>query len=105
QTDRPATTDVSPLSLHDALPLYPPGGSRTVALAAAERVNAAPERTVIIGRTGTSRHYGGFAFVAGVDDFAEAVVRDRYRTVSARSEEHTSELQSRENLVCRLPLE
>ncbi|MGV0653637.1 trehalose-phosphatase [Mycolicibacterium thermoresistibile] len=63
----------------------PPGGSRTVALAAAERVNAAPERTVIIGRTGTSRHYGGFAFVAGVDDFAEAVVRDRYRTVSALS--------------------
>src|SRR5690606_12291709 len=63
----------------------PPGGSRTVALAAAERVNAAPERTVIIGRAGTSRHYGGFAFVAGVDDFAEAVVRDRYRTVSALS--------------------
>src|SRR5690606_40793435 len=30
---------------------------------------------------------------------------DHVRGVLARSEEHTSELQSRENLVCRLPLE
>src|SRR5690606_41159489 len=30
---------------------------------------------------------------------------DRRRTRSRRSEEHTSELQSRENLVCRLLLE
>src|SRR5271165_7238669 len=29
----------------------------------------------------------------------------RYRSRPARSEEHTSELQSRENLVCRLLLE
>src|SRR5690606_40839987 len=31
--------------------------------------------------------------------------RSRPRRCSARSEEHTSELQSRENLVCRLLLE
>src|SRR5690606_40671148 len=31
--------------------------------------------------------------------------RARRRLTRARSEEHTSELQSRENLVCRLPLE
>src|SRR5690606_41028369 len=30
---------------------------------------------------------------------------DRLRSVLVRSEEHTSELQSRENLVCRLMLE
>src|SRR5690606_41657540 len=30
---------------------------------------------------------------------------DLFRTAHARSEEHTSELQSRENLVCRLLLE
>src|SRR5690606_40234939 len=30
---------------------------------------------------------------------------DRFMVVAARSEEHTSELQSRENLVCRLLLE
>src|SRR5690606_22047766 len=32
-------------------------------------------------------------------------MRDVVRASSARSEEHTSELQSRENLVCRLLLE
>src|SRR5690606_41855783 len=34
-----------------------------------------------------------------------ALCRRRHRQQSARSEEHTSELQSRENLVCRLLLE
>src|SRR5690606_41673724 len=32
-------------------------------------------------------------------------VRNRHRVSTARSEEHTSELQSRENIVCRLLLE
>src|SRR5207302_4371708 len=37
---------------------------------------------------------------------AEALpARYRHRSVVVRSEEHTSELQSRENLVCRLLLE
>src|SRR5690606_41321454 len=31
--------------------------------------------------------------------------KDNFRFVATRSEEHTSELQSRENLVCRLLLE
>src|SRR5690606_40995853 len=43
----------------------------------------------------------------GVDGHAAAARRDRADRVqrAARSEEHTSELQSRENLVCRLLLE
>src|SRR5690606_39800252 len=32
-------------------------------------------------------------------------VSDKLKVIEARSEEHTSELQSRENLVCRLLLE
>src|SRR5215475_16105153 len=36
---------------------------------------------------------------------APMTLRDRALTPQARSEEHTSELQSRENLVCRLLLE
>src|SRR5690606_40517769 len=36
---------------------------------------------------------------------AAATGRDRVGTGGVRSEEHTSELQSRENLVCRLLLE
>src|SRR5690606_42051381 len=35
----------------------------------------------------------------------ESVVLSEDVTPAGRSEEHTSELQSRENLVCRLPLE
>src|SRR5690606_39694285 len=34
-----------------------------------------------------------------------AILGDRIRMTDLRSEEHTSELQSRENLVCRLLLE
>src|SRR5690606_40612746 len=36
----------------------------------------------------------------GIDAFA--VIRDAMKRQDKRSEEHTSELQSRENLVCRL---
>src|SRR5690606_41951850 len=59
----------------------------------------APERRDL-GGVGDDR--GGEAVVEHVDDGeADAVHRDR----ALRSEEHTSELQSRENLVCRLLLE
>src|SRR5207342_3971826 len=59
-----ATTDIYPLSLHDALPI-PPG-----------------------------------------DDTHVTIPKDEPRdTIPVRSEEHTSELQSREKLVCRLLLE
>src|SRR5258707_15651433 len=71
-----ATTEIYPLSLHDALPIYilagepVPGQQRFVQLA------------------------GGTA--------GDAL--DPHR-VEERSEEHTSELQSRQYLVCRLLLE
>src|SRR5437870_11544509 len=47
------------------------------------------------------------AFAAGVPIALHFFFRSRYRTVpwAARSEEHTSELQSRGHLVCRLLLE
>src|SRR5690606_41331041 len=40
-----------------------------------------------------------------VEAYAETVTRDRSYEATMRSEEHTSELQSRENLVCRLLLD
>src|SRR5690606_40796799 len=43
------------------------------------------------------------AFMYG--SWSEAVVKDDTKGLLVRSEEHTSELQSRENLVCRLLLE
>src|SRR3712207_8707775 len=36
---------------------------------------------------------------------ATTKISDRYKQIQARSEEHTSELQSRQYLVCRLLLE
>src|SRR5690606_41430260 len=95
---------LSPLSLHDALPIsgetlgpyLHPRGRRTLRrhlAAAGVRVVEGPGATVI-----------------SVAPDAVALA-DRRRLTSAvtvwtagfgRSEEHTSELQSRENLVCRL---
>src|SRR3712207_8440917 len=62
--------------------------------AAAERAGAANQRYV-------RRLYGTDAMVARVAEVYDALLRDR----QGRSEEHTSELQSRQYLVCRLLLE
>src|SRR2546421_8861371 len=69
-----ATTEIYTLSLHDALPIF-------------ERVRA----DQVADRGGVGRR--AFRKPAGV--------RQEMRT---RSEEHTSELQSRSDLVCRLLL-
>src|SRR2546422_2406289 len=75
-----ATTEIYTLSLHDALPISPSHGVR-----AAVRV-ARPARGV-----------------AGVSGYV-ARAGARGAGVHLRSEEHTSELQSRLHLVCRLLL-
>src|SRR5690606_41896365 len=78
----PATTEIYTLSLHDALPIY-------------------LDRHALEARDRAAR----------IDPL---VAQDAFRIVrreigvdprEERSEEHTSELQSRENLVCRLLLE
>src|SRR2546430_16892308 len=74
-----ATTEIYTLSLHDALPISDsPSRSRSTAASMAGR------------RPATRR---------GVNT---EEIRERMRP---RSEEHTSELQSQSNLVCRLLLE
>src|SRR5690606_41310364 len=101
--NHPATTDIYTLSLHDALPIstdQPLAGRLKVILdnireivqttnptvSALEKVfvNTNPASTLLLGQA------RGAAMCALAD---------------SRSEEHTSELQSRENLVCRLLLE
>src|SRR2546428_9572257 len=67
-----ATTEIYPLSLHDALPIW-----------------LTPDERVVVGRLRT----------AMVETIGCA------RVLIQRSEEHTSELQSRSDLVCRLLLE
>src|SRR5215469_18824813 len=70
-----ATTEIYTLSLHDALPIWP-----------------ASERAI------------GACVPAAVSLLCAALPAIRRRLL-ARSEEHTSELQSRRDLVCRLLLE
>src|SRR5436309_6251447 len=81
-----ATTAIYTLSLHDALPI---STSTTAPMTCATR----PTR--LLGCADAL----GLPVAAGL---GAAFLRD---LVGARSEEHTSELQSRENIVCRLLLE
>src|SRR3989442_5712176 len=75
-----ATTEIYTLSLHDALPIF-------------------------AGRGPPSDH----DILARADRFAERLCLPRFNDpgghIVVRSEEHTSELQSRPHLVCRLLLE
>src|SRR2546430_13197043 len=71
-----ATPEIYPLSLHDALPIFTTGRLRM--------------------RAGRLR--------LPIPGVFQVAVRATERAVS-RSEEHTSELQSQSNLVCRLLLE
>src|SRR5438445_7829417 len=78
---RPAITEIYTLSLHDALPIYWANASRMRNCSAAPGTTImAPATSTITARAATTRTCG-------------------------RSEEHTSELQSRQYLVCRLLLE
>src|SRR5690606_41994965 len=86
----PATSEISTLSLHDALPICR-GRPATISamLTVKSSLRAMNSRVPSSGSTSQN----GPAFTSGRSPAA------------ARSEEHTSELQSRENLVCRLLLE
>src|SRR3712207_8213801 len=77
-----ATTEIYTLSLHDALPIFVLGGE------AGDR-----DLLEVVGAGEVAER------VVGGDDLAPLAV------AQARSEEHTSELQSRQYLVCRLLLE
>src|SRR5438046_4393862 len=84
--DHPAPAQTSTLSLHDALPI-----SACTVRAAARRARRARRWR---GPRTTARRRG-----------APGDRRARGRGTARRSEEHTSELQSLTNLVCRLLLE
>src|SRR5262249_59984452 len=78
-----ATSEIYTLSLHDALPIYSPDSRQRV---------------------------GGWALMVGtISQWHRGFQRLSFQAQNvlsmARSEEHTSELQSLTNLVCRLLLE
>src|SRR5690606_41918695 len=80
-----STTEIYTLSLHDALPISAPTRHRQ------------RHRRADLGATAGGR-------VALADGLVPPQ-QPAQQVVALRSEEHTSELQSRENLVCRLLLE
>src|SRR5690606_40855027 len=100
----PASPAIYTLSLHDALPISrrsptpastPPGSTAPTCPRPRSTVPAWPRRTPSCSTT--RRRPPGRPGAPTAGERAECPVR--------RSEEHTSELQSRENLVCRLLLE
>src|SRR3712207_8746217 len=80
-----ATTEIYTLSLHDALPIY-----------------LDPDRTGGWGAEVVGQHIEGEVGERPGDRHGACPTG---RHVDVRSEEHTSELQSRQYLVCRLLLE
>src|SRR5438445_4220762 len=78
-----ATTEIYTLSLHDALPIWAQSAS--------------------IGRRNFKTRCAG---TSSTRKLSRSSWGEReFRRMTARSEEHTSELQSRQYLVCRLLLE
>src|SRR5207302_9700041 len=94
----------STLSLHDALPIFVPAGQHphSCAFGADKRflyVSNWGSRSVSVIDVEKNRRVADIPVGLRPNDMALA------RDGRLRSEEHTSELQSRENLVCRLLLE
>src|SRR5690606_41672630 len=90
-------------SLHDALPICWRATQRPVATAAATSSSAAIQRPGPVRRGGGGRRATSRSSLRKSSSSAMAPLRGVL--LLGRSEEHTSELQSRENLVCRLLLE
>src|SRR5258708_16011475 len=85
-----ATTEIYTLSLHDALPIYCFGFVSSTGLS--------PSR----GSSTDSRSFSLSILIAVISGGASA---STIESENDRSEEHTSELQSPDHLVCRLLLE
>src|SRR3712207_8475685 len=84
-----ATTEIYTLSLHDALPISPRSTG-------ADRCRRSPDNAAILPWPGRRPRAA---------DEISRVRRYSPSLSQKRSEEHTSELQSRQYLVCRLLLE
>src|SRR5690606_41839814 len=102
--NHPVPTDILTLSLHDALPIWPSSCGCRRQCADSHRLNQ---------KRPSEKSGGLFSFVSRSTKKAAGCLRrlsscidvaENYpaKWIVLRSEEHTSELQSRENLVCRL---
>src|SRR5690554_7390691 len=96
----PATTEIYTLSLHDALPI-----SRSTWIGTRRATPSRTRNTVIPSALRTTDN-SGTVIADSRSGVMPTSTGSRFRYYqSFRSEEHTSELQSRPHLVCRLLLE
>src|SRR5690606_42154213 len=101
----PSPAEFSSLSLHDALPIFPQISATLGLLQVNFTPTGAPscqcrgpnEETIVATQQGGAAPCG-IARCRRVGALAEPVAT---KNLICRSEEHTSELQSREKLVCR----
>src|SRR5690606_42091704 len=97
--NRPAITEIYTLSLHDALPISATPRAEWSGCGGGALPGTGSRRSGCSCRTRRRRGCSGSASGRRWE------WRNRGLRRKPRSEEHTSELQSRENLVCRLLLE
>src|SRR5690606_41801782 len=89
----PTPSDIYTLSLHDALPILDAAQLHVCHVRSPPTLGPAARSRCVCGSHTLFR------------DVRRGRLRGALRRLRGRSEEHTSELQSRENLVCRLLLE
>src|SRR5262249_58992971 len=100
----PPTPHLSPLPLHAALPIPHPGSALpgSALHGSTQPGSTQPGRDLIARVDNVTKSYGTAENnVLALRDVSIGLERGRF----TRSEEHTSELQSLTNLVCRLLLE
>src|SRR5690606_41768390 len=97
------TSETYTLSLHDALPIW----AQTTVNGGVffNFFNSESYKLTAPSSFGSSGFFGSFPVVSGAVFGRFSVAFSAEFLSVKRSEEHTSELQSRENLVCRLLLE
>src|SRR5205814_9494355 len=100
----PPTTHIYTLSLHDALPICPPRCEFHFLRGRFKRIAEARGR-VRLGHQQKSRPLSCCRLRSRLALAATRAAASPLPTTAARSEEHTSELQSLRHLVCRLLLE
>src|SRR5207302_5046020 len=101
----PPTTELDPLSLHDALPISVGAMGELVAAGKVRCLGLSEVDGELLRRA-----HAVHPITAVQSEYSlwtrepETAVAPAMAELGVRSEEHTSELQSRENLVCRLLL-
>src|SRR5439155_13409306 len=100
-----APSEIYTLSLHDALPILP----LAIAFEDSEEARCRRLQPAALARVRQQAAVGVLADAGADEDFCRSLVEANAAShvwaTRQRSEEHTSELQSRGHLVCRLLLE